>query len=71
MLQGHNINDDKAVAPSTVKREDTIIPHDSARELKKQPLPQPPGVATDGGTQKKSKPIDVSHCVKKVKNKKK
>ena len=54
-LQGRNIDADKALAPSTVEREDTIIPYDSARELMNQPLPWSPGVSMDGGTQKKRK----------------
>ena len=70
MLQWRNIDADKAVAHSTVKREDPITPHHSSRKLKKQPPPRPPGVSMDGGTQKKRKTIDVSHNVKKVKNKK-
>ena len=38
MLQGRNIDADKAMAPSTVKSEYPITPRDCARELKKQPL---------------------------------
>lgn len=55
MLQGRTADVHKAMAPSTVKREDTMIPSDMAGELKKQPLPRPPGVSEVGGVQTKRK----------------